>query len=205
MTIRKFLILAVLVVFIQTNAFAQENNEAQTLIQNTKPLNTKNLGFFVAPALGFTQMDGSSASLLNVRGGINIKDKFSVGAYFATSLNQINPESETVPNVYMDYWSFGGFAEYTILSKKAFHLTLPLFIGFGEVQMDNDAGDAGLGESNFFQIEPAAMLEVNVHKYVRFNLGAGYRFVENMTYRNFDQSDISGFTAYAGLKIGLFK
>lgn len=201
----KISIAALFLLLVQAHLVAQKNDQAQTLLQNTKPLNTENIGFFVAPALGFTQMDGGSASLLNVRGGINSKDKFSVGAYVATSINQIFPESETVPNVYMDYWSFGGFVEYTILSKKAFHFTLPLFIGYGEVQMDNEEGDAGLGESNFLQVEPAAMLEVNVHKNVRFNLGAGYRFVENMNYRNFDQSNISGVTAYVGLKVGVFK
>jgi hypothetical protein len=205
MTTKSFSILAFLIVFAQTNFFAQETNDAQTLLGNTKPINTENIGYFIAPSFGFTQMDGSSASLFNVRGGLNIKDKLSVGAYFSTSLNEIRPESETIPNVYMDYWSVGGFAEYTVLSKKTFHVTLPLYIGYGEVQMDNEAGDAGLGESNFFQIEPTAMLEVNVHKNIRFNLGGGYRFVENMNYRAFDQSDISGFTAYIGLKFGVFK
>jgi hypothetical protein len=70
--------------------------------------------------------------------------------------------------------------------------------------MDNESGDAGLGEQQFFQFEPSALLEVNLYEYVRFNLGAGYRFIENMSYRNFDQSDISGFTAYIGFKFGLF-
>ncbi len=70
--------------------------------------------------------------------------------------------------------------------------------------MDNEDGVAGLGESNFFQIEPVALLEINLHKYVRLNLGAGYRFVGQMEYRNFDQSDISGLTGYLGLRIGIF-
>lgn len=71
--------------------------------------------------------------------------------------------------------------------------------------MDNENGDAGLGEANFFQIEPSALLEVNLHKYVRFNIGAGYRFVGQMSYRNLNQSDISGLTGYVGLKFGLFR
>jgi hypothetical protein len=150
-------------------------------------------------------MDGSTVSLFNLRGGLNIRDKISFGAYFSTSLNEINPESETVQGIYMDYWSVGGFAEYTLLSKNVFHVTFPLYIGYGEVQMDNEVGDAGLGEENFFQIKPSALLEVNLHKYVRLNLGAGYRLVGQMEYRNFNQSDISGLTGYLGLKFGLFK
>lgn len=191
--------------FLGKSGFAQGSNEAKTLLGDGASITTENWGFFIAPAYGITLMDGSSASLFNVRGGLNIQDKISVGAYTGTSINEINPESETVQGVYMDYWSVGGFAEYTILSKKAFHMTVPLFVGYGEVEMDNENGDAGLGEANFFQIEPSALLEVNLYKYVRFNLGAGYRVVGPMNYRDFNQSDISGLTGYIGLKFGLFR
>lgn len=187
------------------NLVAQENKEANTLLGDGTSINMQKVGFFIAPSYGITSMDGSSASLFNLRGGLSINDKISLGGYYSTSLNQINPESETVQGVYMDYWTVGGFAEYTIFSKNIIHMTFPVYFGYGEVQMDNEIGDAGLGETNFFQIEPSALLEVNLHKYVRLNLGAGYRFVGEMTYRNFDQSDISGLTGYVGLKIGLFK
>lgn len=189
----------------QVSLFAQDNNEAKTLFGSGNSISTKDLGFFVAPSYGITQMDGSTASLFNLRGGINLKDRLSFGAYFNTSLNQIRPQSETIQNIYMDYWTVGGFAEYTLFSKKVAHLTFPLYVGYGEVQMDNENGDAGLGEANFFQIEPSALLEVNLHKYVRFNIGAGYRFIGQMNYRNFNQSDISGLTGYVGLKFGLFR
>lgn len=115
------------------------------------------------------------------------------------------PESETQPNIYMDYWSVGAMTEYTLFSKKVFHLSFPLYVGYGEVEMDDELGDTDLGEANFFQIEPSALLEVNLHKYVRFNLGVGYRVVGQMNYRNFNQSDISGLTGYIGLKFGLFR
>lgn len=189
----------------QVSSFAQDNNEAKTLFGNGNPISTKDLGFLIAPSYGITQMDGSTASLFNLRGGVNLKDKFSFGAYFSTSLNEIRPQSEIIQNIYMDYWSIGGFAEYTLFSKKVAHFALPLYVGYGEVEMDNEPGITELGEANFFQIEPSALLEVNLHKYVRFNIGAGYRFVGQMNYRNFNQSDISGLTGYVGLKFGLFR
>jgi hypothetical protein len=198
-------VLAFAFLSVSNRLVAQENNEARTLLRDGASVSTENLGFFVAPAYGITSMDGSSTSLFNLRGGLNIKDKLSFGAYFSTSLNEINPESETVPDVYMEYWTVGGFTEYTLLSKRLVHLTFPLYIGYGEVQMDNKVGDAELGEANFFQFEPSALLEMNLHKYVRFNLGVGYRVVGQMEYRNFNQSDISGVTGYVGLKFGLFK
>jgi hypothetical protein len=203
----KTLKISILTIFFSINATlsAQEEQETKTLLGNGPLFNTEEVGFFVAPTYGITQMDGSTTSLFNLRGGVSIKDRLTFGAYFSTSLNEINPESETIRGVYMDYFSFGGFTEYTILSKKLLHLTLPIYAGYGEVQMDNAAGDAGLGEATFFQLEPAAMLEVNLHKHIRINVGAGYRFVNNVEYRNFNQSDISGLTGYAGLKFGLFK
>ena len=101
--------------------------------------------------------------------------------------------------------TLGGFAEYTLLSKKVIHLTFPFYIGYGEVRMYNENGVAGLGKENLLQIEPSALLEVNLFKYTRLNLGAGYRFVGEMDYRNLNQSDLSGLTAYVGLKFGSFR
>ena len=68
-----------------------------------------------------------------------------------------------------------------------------------------ELGVGALGEANSFQIESSALLEVNLHKNVRLNIGAGYRIVGQMEYRNFYQSDISGLTGYLGLKMGLFR
>lgn len=119
-------------------------------------------------------------------------------------MNEIMPESEVLDNEYTDFWSLGGFVEYTAFSKKLVHLSFPLCIVMGEVEMDNRTGDAELGESDFFLIEPSALLEINLNKYMRFNTGADYRIAGDMTYRNFDQGDISGFTGYVGLKFGLF-
>jgi hypothetical protein len=48
----------------------------------------------------------------------------------------------------MNYWTAGGFAEYTLLSKKIFHITFPLYVGYGEVEMDWEEGDTELGKGN---------------------------------------------------------
>ncbi len=171
----------------QLPAVAQDSPaQSKTLLGSGLPVDKESLGFFIAPALGFTQMDGGNAHLFHVRGGISYKDKLAFGAFYNVSINRIIPVSEVVPNIYMDHWALGGFVEFSALSKRLVHLSFPVFIGFGEVQMDDVPDNLELGEANFFQIEPSAMLELNVHKNVRFNLGAGYRIVGDMTYRNFD-------------------
>ena len=203
---RSIFCLVVLVGFgVVSRVFAQGTNEANTVFGGDKSLSVEQLGFFVAPSYGLTQMDQSAVSIFHLRGGLNLKDKISLGAYFSTSLNEIQPVSETLPKVYMDYWSVGGFAEYTIWAKKMFHLTLPIFVGYGEIEMDNENGNAGLGETNFWQIEPSALLEVNLHEYIRFNMGTGYRIVGQLNYRNLDEADLTGLTGYVGLKFGRFR
>jgi len=188
---------------IPTNLFSQSNDEPKTLLGNNQKIDAKSIGFFVAPSIGVTSFDRSVSALFHARGGISFKSRFALGGYYAVSMNQINPRSETIPNIYMDYWSAGGFVEYTAWSNKLAHLTLPIYFGSGEVEMDNEFGEVELGESMFFQVEPTAMLELNLSKYIRLNAGAGYRLVSNMNYRNFNQNDISGLTGYLGLKIDL--
>jgi hypothetical protein len=181
-----------------------EPNEANTLFKKGS-LSTERMGAFLAPGIGVTQMDGDGAALFHLRGGLNFNDAFSFGGFYNVSMNDIIPQSETLSGIYMDYWSAGGFLEYTAFAKRLVHLSFPLSFGMGEVQMDDEEGDVGLGERNFAVIEPKALLEVNLHKHVRFQMGVGYRWISEMTYRNFDQSNLAGLTGHAGLRIGWFR
>jgi hypothetical protein len=179
---------------------AQETKE-ETLFGD---ISGDSIGFLISPSFLFTSMDEKSVAIFEIKGGVLFNKKFSVGPYYEFSLNEFVPISETTPDIYMDYRSIGGFVEYTIASNRLIHATFPVKIGYGEVEMDNEDGDINLGESNFLVIEPAALLEVNLHKYVKFNLGLGYRLLGEMTYRNLNQSDISGIVIRTGLRIGLF-
>lgn len=182
-----------------------EPSEANTLFKNGGRLTTERMGFFVAPAIGLTKLDDAAAALFHVRGGMNFSDAFSFGGFYNASMHQIVPKSETLANICMDYWSAGGLLEFTAFAKKLVHVTFPIQLGIGEVQMDNEEGDAELGEANFAVIEPAALIELNLHKYVRLNVGAGYRWISDVEYRNFDQRSLEGLTGYAGLRFGWFR
>lgn len=181
--------------------FAQGARSPETLLgEGSTPL-----GVMVAPSVGLTRMDGATTALLTVRGGVVFTDRLTVGGFYTASLNEIYPRSETLPSLYMDYRAGGGLVEYTVLSSRLLHLSFPLLVGVGEVAMDNQLGTAGLGERNFVVIEPSALLELNVHRFVRLNAGFGYRLISNMAYRNLTQRELSGLTGQIGLKIGLFR
>ena len=189
---------------LQNHLTAQDTTRLQTLFGNGSQITLRDIGFFVAPTAGGTQMDGTNTMLFNLRGGLVLKDRFSIGGYFSGS-DEIFPQNVSSTNTYQEYWTAGGFMEYTLLPKKLVHLTLPLFFGYGEVELYPETRGDRNDEGNFFQIEPSALLEINLHKFVRFNVGAGYRFIGQINNPIFDQADFSGPTGYLGLKMGLFR
>jgi hypothetical protein len=116
-----------------TVSLAQNDAETKTLLGSGEGVNFKQIGFAIAPGYAFTQMDQAGASLFTLRGGVVFGDKLTVGGFYHVSLNQIMPQSETMSGVYMDYWAVGGMLEYTLLSHKLVHLTIPVNVGLGEV------------------------------------------------------------------------
>ncbi|MEY4135087.1 MAG: hypothetical protein RL386_1437 [Bacteroidota bacterium] len=189
---------------LQNHLTAQDTTRLQTLFGNGSRITLRDIGIFVAPTAGVTQIDGNNTIIFNFRSGFNFKDKFSIGGYFS-STDELYPRNVNNTGTYMEYWTTGGFMEYTLSPKKLVHLTLPLFFGYGEVEMYPERRDDEYDEDNFFQIEPSALLEINLHKFVRFNVGAGYRFIGQINNPIFDQADFSGPTGYLGLKMGLFR
>jgi hypothetical protein len=183
---------------------AQEPAKPRTLLGND-PIRWKDLGIYVAGGLGSTKLDGRSALLAQFRSGLSIKKNFSLGAFYQQSVNNVIPQSETLQNVYLDYRVTGGFIELTAFSDNLLHLSFPILLGYGEVEMDSEFQSPRLGEANFVQVEPSALLELNLQKYVRVYAGAGYRWLSNLNYRNFDQSALTGWHVQAGLKLGLFR
>lgn len=205
---KKNILVLLAIISMQFSLLAQNENDPKTLFDDMKSVK---IGFAISPYYQFTQMDKVGVSIIGLRGGIVFNDKISAGGFYSLSINEFVPKSETDTRVYMDYRAGGGFVEYTFWSNKLAHLTIPLYIGVGHVEMDwkdgySDNGEyPPYGDKTFFLIEPSACLEINIHKFIRLNAGIGYRIVGNMTYRNFDQSALMGFTGNIGLKMGLFK
>lgn len=176
---------------------------AQLLNAQVKPTILPKLS--LSTQMGVTEFDESTTALFQVKGALELSNNYSLGAFYTVSATEIYPISETLSTTYMDYWAAGGFIDYRIWTRNRFKLSTPLFLGFGEIQMDNQSGTANLGESNFFQIEPTTRLNLSITPNLGFDLGIGYRFISDVSYRNLTQSDIDGITAYFGLTFKLFQ
>ena len=191
-------ILATALALVGVSAQAQNSDAPETLFGGFK---VDNIGVMAEGFYGFSQISGSDAHILGARAGAVFNNQFTLGGYFQQSVNQnFRPTELLLADQYMDFWSAGGFVEYTVAANKLVHLSIPVMIGVGEVQADNDAGDLGSPEASFLLIEPAVLMEVNLMKNLRFNLGTAYRFTSDFDYLGVDQSDLAGLRFHGGLK-----
>lgn len=165
----------------------------------------KSLGFFISPSAQVSSIDGAPAVMVNGRVGVSLSPKFAMGGFFQGSVGEIYPTSESTRLNYLDYRSGGAFVEFTPWSSKLVHLTFPILLGVGELDMDNEWGQAGFGEVNVVHVEPQVQLQLNVHRYVKAFGGVGYRWVNSHTFRNMTEQEVRGLTGQVGVKLGLFR
>ena len=200
----KKLVLSIsLILSFATASLAQGTETKETIF---KDVNLSQTGVMVASTLSASNWDGASVGIWTNRAGVVFADKFSVGGFYAFSINDFVPDSETTTGTYMDFSWAGGFLEYTLNAGKKAHLSFPLLIGAAELELDQERDTMSqFGEANFLLVEPAVLLELNLLKHLRFHIGGGYRIVGDFSYRNLGPSNLSGFTAQTGIKIGIFK
>lgn len=188
-------------------SFAQETAEQETLFN--KKIDAKNIGFMVSPSVSFTQVAGASAAFYQIRAGVVLWDKLTIGGFYANTFDELRPASLLVdfPNANLDVYAAGGFIEYTILSGKLFHLTIPVAIGSLEMEGDDyDRLNDVDGERRTFYVEPAVQAEVNLHKYARLHAGLGYRLIGNSSNSAaFIPEAENAVTFQVGLKLGMFR
>ncbi len=177
---------------------SQSTSEPKTLFGN---VSFENTSFVINPYSELGSIGGSEMLSLGIRGGLNVNSKYTFGGYYMGSLNNVRPAGTEILTGYMDMRAGGVYFEYTLLNEKLVHLTFPLNIGYGEVQWDTDNDEIEFNEQNFFTIEPTALLEVNLHKYVKANIGGGYRWVSDFNYLNINANDLRGAIGQIGLKI----
>lgn len=203
-------IVLVLLMFIGMSSFAQENREDETekTVFNNVGKSLK-ASVFAGAEFGITALAGEAAFLTGFNAGVTFNNRWSIGGFYALSVNDITPADNIPQNTYLDLRMGGGMVEYRFLPNSLVHFTIPLLIGGGEIQLDQsgdyDVFDVDYAEKNFFVIEPGIMGELNLSKVVKFQLGATYRaLIMDGSYYGFDQDDFSGVSGRAGIKIQLF-
>jgi hypothetical protein len=185
---------------------AQSGEETKTIFGNGKP----EMGYFLSPSCQIAKFAGSTAVIPGLGAGVIFNKNISLGLVYKLTVTEKTPVGESDNRLYL-HGQWGGIkAEYSIRPVNAVHLSFPLEIGVGEIETDlkdsyeNQSVTIPAGEAWFANIEPGVALEVNLHKYLKLNLSAGYRLVSDISYRNLTEKNLMGFTSTATLKFGIF-
>jgi hypothetical protein len=186
------------------NVTAQQEEETKTLFGSGKP----HIGYFVIPSCQTGEIAGSIAVLPGVGVGIILNNKISLGINYRFITTENTPVSETDTRLYLDQQYAGCKGEYSLFPEKVAHLNFQLEAGVGHTEFDlkdgYESGDVPLSDASFAYLEPGAALEINLWKYLKLDIGAGYRFISDVTFSNLTEKDFKGFTCTVGLKIGIF-
>lgn len=179
--------------------FAQDEQPNTLLGQ----LDFGKLGMMVAADYRYSGLAGEGLSMLGLRSGLTLGNSLAVGGFYQFQLNQPVPASEVGSGLYLNYWSVGGFVEYTLLADRMVSFSFPLLIGLGEVEMDSEDAEPRLGERNFLVVEPSALVELRLTKQLRLSGGLSYRLAGNFDYRQYSQEDVNSLGGQVGLKFTL--
>ena len=178
------------------------SSEPETLTAGTSPGGTRITGWFLAPSFGTTGFDGRLNYTPGLRGGIYLNKRFAVGiaaqglASSATTLNH-----DEVRNL----GSYGGLLlQYVWHSDQLFHGTLESTIGNGRWCAAGTGGSDSCATKGFLVFEPAANIELNIAKHLRFASGVGYRFAVAGSGEGPSSRDMSSLVVRTSLIFGSF-
>lgn len=174
------------------------------------------------PSIKFSQIDGDLAILVGGKGAWTVNKRFSIGlaGYGLVTWPEIT-HYDNILETDVDYdfmFGYGGlYLEYIHQPYDVIHFSANTLIGFGGASleninsMDNDNYLAGEAWGAYFILEPSLAVELNVSKFLRIQLEAGYRYVDEI--RSNDKYDdvmkdkdmkLSGISGGITFQIGKF-
>ncbi len=211
---RRFIYI-VLVAVLSVSVFAQNDNEGeQTLLDGNEGITVTGYG---APEIMFSRVFNSEFGILmGGRGGVILNHKFIIGGG-GYGLVTNHTVSYDIGNIGMVdtrlMFGYGGLhLGYIFSSNSVFHLTLGALIAGGgagtyrHYNYDNnhDWSNGMIENTGVFVFQPSIGGELNVAKFFRLELTAGYRLVSGGSLTKVSNSDLSCFYLGLALKFGKF-
>ena len=194
---RILLVLAIVVFGVKT--LTGQINPMDKLFKD-KP---RDLTLYLNPTFEYSQIALQRTMIGGLGAGVIINKKISLGGVYNTTVTNINlPASIGTGKLKMAFE--GVHFEYTVWPLQKVHLTFPLSVGAGQLQITGNTS-AVTGSPNFIFAEPGMVIEANIHRYIKVGIGTTYRYTGSVTYGNLSSGDLSGFAAVISLKFGNFR
>lgn len=174
-------------------------------------------GWSVSPAVKFTAFDDDFAVLAGGEVSWIINHSFALGAGAYGLTTEHHPGSVlagylwTADQSRTEMGYAGMTLRYVGLSDRVLHPTFDLLIGGGELDAhrnvegwyrEDDVDNSKV--DGFFVLEPSVNAEINIVRFMRADVGAGYRFVSGITEWSFSNGDVGGPSVTLMLKFGRF-
>jgi hypothetical protein len=210
-----FILLFCFLLFFTLTIQAQkdEPQEYQTLFGNNV-----SQGGYGGISMGYTQIGGNDAFYSGIKGAWIIGHSIGVGIAGNGIVTEL--QNDIVPNQEYNVISagYGGLLiEPILFGLKPVHVSMPVIIGAGAAvfsngnydQMDNN----DVAWKQFFVVEPAVEIEMNVTRFFRLAVGGSYRFTSNtdmevtvldVTYPILGANDLNNYNVYISFKFGKF-
>jgi len=195
--------------FILGSAFAAE----KTLLDSPDSLVH---GGFGAPVVKLSRVDGHTRAFVGIEGAWIVNHGFYLGLAGYGMSHGIATDSIT-PDGARQYahMGYGGILTgYTFHSDAVAHIAIQQVLGGGGIHLSESRWDEGDSHDRdddecdargFFVWEPELRAEINMTRWMRVAVGAGYRLAWLHEEKfGFDGNDLSGPTASLALKFGRF-
>jgi len=181
-------------------AVARSDDEPQTIIGGRSEGQPLVSGWFVSPTFGTTGWGGTLAYSPGLRGGIYLNRRLAIGL----AVNGLaNGNSNLGTNEGRNFGTYGGLLlQYVVQSNRLVHITFESTIGDGRWCASDHNNDC-VGR-RFIVVEPAANVEMNVARHIRFTTGVGYRFAVAGSGDGPSSRDMSSLVIRSGLVFGSF-
>lgn len=185
-----------------TTSFAQESrhNEIQTLFNNHT---LYRVGGFGGPIVEFSSLNGAFSVANGGGGGLIINNIFVGGYGLGVSTNHYmdfyyaHPASSSSYAHWYGYdrinFGHGGFwMGYASQPLKAFHVAASTKMGWGAISITDSKAGSNYSLYNIvdevFVIQPQLELQLNLLRWMRLNIGLGYRFVTGIDKKYLDMN-----------------
>jgi hypothetical protein len=178
---RKYTLLLALVGM--TFGSVQAQTETQTLFGNGK---VKTWGILLNSQVQYAEVLGESVFFSNVKGGFVFNEKWLVGVNVGQSLHEIPRYNDlTMMTENLEFTQGGLHLEYRLFPHKLVHVSIPISVGVLQTESEQDnfspwGNYEDDREYTNFYLEPGLNIELNVSKFIKFQVGASYRFNDAM-------------------------
>jgi len=187
----------------------RRDDEIQTLAGNNS-----HHGGFGAISFRASEFNGKDIILTGFRGGWIINRALAIG-FEGYGIIPTAAYENIDPDISLNSRSVGGygglFLEPIILSNKVVHVTFPIAGGAGWLgyivdweQNNNFYVNDLIDDDVFWYVEPGAALELNVARNFRINMGASYRFIQDLELVSTSTSAFDAWNYFLTLKFGRF-